>query len=101
MYFADAVPPALMRSTRSLDILVLTEISTGVQMIFFHGERRTMCAASGSNQMLNSWRGVFWNSGLLVMGLRLAPMKTNSFARGGNSGSMEMARARFVMGPPA
>ena len=39
--------------------------------------------------------------GIVVCGVILAPMKTNSFARPANSGSMEMASARFVIGPPS
>src|SRR3981189_3997066 len=35
---------------------VLTEISIGVIVIFFHGARRTIWAASGSNHQLNSRR---------------------------------------------
>src|SRR5580692_1254991 len=98
MYCADGDVLALILSISSLVILVFTEISTVVQTIFFHGARNTMWAASGSNHRLNSRRGVFWNSGSSVCGLRLPPMNTNSFARLGNSGSMEMASARFVIG---
>src|SRR6266852_9795627 len=94
MYFADGELPALIFSISSFVILVFTEISTGVQTIFFQGARNTMRAASGSNQRLNSWRGVFANSGSAVCGFRLAPMNTNSLARPGKSGSMEVASAR-------
>src|SRR5678815_2469532 len=96
MYCDDGVLPALMRLISSCVIRVFTEISTGVQTIFFQGARSTMCAASGSNQMLNSCRGVLMNSGSVVCGFKLAPMKTSSFASCGNSGSMEMASARSV-----
>src|SRR6267142_4782822 len=98
MYRAAGELLALILSISSFVILVFTEISTGVQTIFFQGARSTMRAASGSNQRLNSWRGVFANSGSSVSGLRLAPMNTNSLASLGNSGSMEIASAKFVMG---
>ena len=45
------------------------------------GARRTMWAASGSNQKLNSWRGVSANSGSVVWGLRLPPMMTMPWVR--------------------
>ena len=48
----------------------------------------------------HSRRGLLTNSGSVVCGFKLAPMKTNSLASLANSGSIEMARARFVMGPP-
>ena len=69
MYCAAGEFQALIRSISAWVILVLTEISTVVQTIFFQGARSTMCAASGSNQMLNSCRGHI--DELRVGGLRI------------------------------
>ena len=55
---------------------VLMEMSTVVRSMRGQGARRTMWAASGSNQKLNSWRGWVANSGSSVWGLRLPPMMT-------------------------
>src|ERR1700694_3368964 len=99
MYCAAGELPALILSINSFVILVFTEISTGVQTIFFQGARSAMRAASGSNQRLNSWRGLFANSGSAVCGFRMAPMNTNSLASVGNSGSMGVAGGKVVLGP--
>src|SRR5271156_6382113 len=61
----------------SLVILVLTEMSTVVMVIFFQGEVRTMCTASGSHQKLNSRRFSAIQS-LGTMGAMLPPMTTSS-----------------------
>ncbi len=42
MYRATGESPALIRPIKSEVDLVFTEISTGVQTIFFHGARSTM-----------------------------------------------------------
>src|ERR1039458_10412203 len=99
MYWADGELLALIWSISSLVILVFTEISTVVQTIFFQGARSTMCAASGSNQRLNSWRGALANSGSSVCGFRLAPMNNSPFAWLGNSGSIEKGNAQMGLGP--
>src|SRR5438309_12051201 len=101
MYWAAGVLPCLIRLINSIVIFVFTEMSTGVHTIFFQGARKTIWAASGSNHILNSCRGVFANSGSSVWGFRLAHMKIHSLESLGNSGSIEMASERFVNGPPS
>ena len=68
--------PAAICAIISLLIFVFTDISTVVTTMRGHGARSTMWAASGSNQKLNSWRGLVANSGSLVCGLTLPPMIT-------------------------
>ena len=79
---------------------VFTEMSTVVQTIFFQGAVRTICAASGSNHKLNSWRGVFTNSGSSVTGLQASTHEDQFLCQTGDSGSIAIARAIFVNGPP-
>ena len=55
---------------------VLMEMSTVVRSMRGQCARSVMCAASGSNQKLNSCRGLLANSGSPVCGLRLPPMMT-------------------------
>src|SRR3984893_17046741 len=100
MYCAAGELPALILSISSFVILVFTEISTGVQTISFQGARSTMRAASGSNQRLNSWRGLFANSGSAVCGFRLAPIKTNYLASVGKFRSVEVGSAKVGIGSP-
>ena len=54
----------------------LIDTSTVVTSMRGHAARSTICAASGSNQKLNSWRGLVANSGSSVCGLRLPPIRT-------------------------
>src|SRR5271168_440717 len=56
IYFAAGVPVLAICSIIALVIRVFTEMSTVVTVTFFHGARKTMCTASGSNQKLNSLR---------------------------------------------
>ena len=59
--------------------VVLTEMSTGVMVIFFHGALITMRMASGSHHQLNSRRPLIrWLPPLST--LKPAPMTTSSFA---------------------
>src|SRR5205823_11837687 len=93
--------PFVIPLTQSEVDLVFTHRPTEICSIVYHGARSTRCGASGSNQSLNSRRGVLMNSGSSVTGFKLAPMNTRSLASLGNSGSMEIASARLVIGPPA
>ena len=79
----------------------LIDTSTVVTSMRGHGARSTMCAASGSNQKLNSWRGLVANSGSSVCGLRLPPITTMPCVSEANSGSITTASAMFVSGPAA
>src|SRR5579863_10408615 len=80
---------------------VSMETSTVVTEILGQGACRVMLDASGSNQRLNSCRGLFTYSGSSVCGLMLPPMMTNSCAKDANWGSQIIAVAIFVMGPAA
>src|SRR5437660_12461348 len=101
MYCAAGELPVLILSISSFVILVFTDISTGVQTIFFHCARNTMRAASGSNQRLNSWRGGVANAGSAACRLRLAPMNTESFAGLGTCRATDNARDQFERRPPS
>src|SRR5258706_8599469 len=100
MYRAAGELPALILSISSFVILVFTEISTGVQTIFFHGARNTMRAASGSNQRLNSWRGGFSESGLAGFGVQAGPLKNQFFCRPRKFGGVWKPNTQIFVGPP-
>src|ERR1700719_1350953 len=79
---------------------VFTEISTVVSVILCHGAVYTMWTASGSHQKLNS-RRFSVDQSVGTTGATLPPITTSSCARSETAGSMLMACAIFVSGPPA
>src|SRR3954447_6782347 len=78
---------------------VLTEISTGVIVIFFQPALITMRVASGSHHQLNSRRPLMrWLPPRST--LKPPPMTTSSFASSERRGSGRSANATVVNGPP-
>src|SRR5260221_3930936 len=105
MYLAKGALPRAMRSRMSAVKNVFVVGSMGTWVILRQGSCSTIDAASGSQRILNSRRGAFAYSAAKALfegrGLKLPPMKTNSFARLLTSGSSRAASARLVKGPAA
>ena len=62
------------------------ETSTVVTSMRGHAARSTMCGASGSNQKLNSWRGLVANSGSSVCGIEAAAHEHDALRERGEFG---------------
>src|SRR5947208_751054 len=80
MYCADGAGDFAISSIMARLRRILTEISTVVMVILWHGEVRTICTALGSHQKLNSRRFSVCQS-VGTTGAMLPPIITSSCAR--------------------
>src|SRR5277367_5192491 len=98
MYCAAGLDDFEIVSTISCVNGALSDTSTVVTSMRGQCARNVMCAPSGSNQKLNSCRGLVENSGSSVCGFKLPPISTMPCVSSANWGSIEIASAMFVSG---